>query len=380
MCRINPADLSDVIAAAFRISGDRAAERPIPNAVVSNPPPSGDRLESLDAIRCLAALGIIWVHAIDSTALADFKVLGRFGVPFYLCAAVLLLMRSFRRDPQKRIDLYLGVRAQRLLIPFLAWNFLFLGMRAAAPGGSALEIHPYLLLSGSLIHLWFLPFLFMVTVVATIVAKASVGSIRRRILLSLMFASLSVLLMLHTRPTWMDLTGPEGFFFAQAWKSLPEATMALAVALIVPWKVTSRRWLVLMGIVGTVLLVGAMSQQYLEGENRAMRSLSGVGLLMLAFAPLPRSAGTIASLVGRHAFGIYLTHQFFIEVLRFAAYRSGVTPSAGFDVFTFMFTVVGSVLLTVTLARFCSTAWLVGATTPATWPSSHPQDLPETST
>ena len=56
--------------------------------------PSRPRRVFFDAARLLAALAIVWLHAIRSPALLPSTSLGRFAVPFFTAAAVFLICES----------------------------------------------------------------------------------------------------------------------------------------------------------------------------------------------------------------------------------------------------------------------------------------------
>lgn len=107
----------------------------------------------IDYGRFLAALGIVWFNA-----QAPGDRIAYIALPFFL---VLLALPSTSS---------LSVRAKRLLQPFVIWSVIFAMLNTAL----ALKTNspPFewwrwsMLLSGSWVHLWFLPFAFLVAVVA----------------------------------------------------------------------------------------------------------------------------------------------------------------------------------------------------------------------
>lgn len=96
----------------------------------------------------LAALGIVWFH----TQAPGYRV-AYIALPFFL---VLLSMPS---------STSLGTRARRLLVPFLTWSLVFallstaLSLKNQNPPFEWWRWH--MLLSGTWIHLWVLPFAFI---------------------------------------------------------------------------------------------------------------------------------------------------------------------------------------------------------------------------
>lgn len=107
----------------------------------------------IDYGRFVAALGIVWFHS-----QAPGNRIAYIALPFFL---VLLSMPS---------SASLVVRARRLLVPFVTWSLIF-GMLATAlavknndPPFSWWGWH--MILTGTWIHLWFLPFAFVAAVLA----------------------------------------------------------------------------------------------------------------------------------------------------------------------------------------------------------------------
>jgi peptidoglycan/LPS O-acetylase OafA/YrhL len=98
----------------------------------------------------LAALGIVWFH----TQAPGYRV-AYIALPFFL---VFLSMPS---------SASLGTQAKRLLVPFLTWSLVFAMLSTAL----SLKNHDppfdwwrwHMLLSGTWVHLWFLPFAFVAT-------------------------------------------------------------------------------------------------------------------------------------------------------------------------------------------------------------------------
>lgn len=107
----------------------------------------------IDYGRFVAALGIVWFNS-----QAPGNRIAYIALPFFL---VLLSMPS---------SVTLAVRARRLLLPFVTWSLVFgmLNTALALKSNSA----PFgwwqwhMVLTGTWIHLWFLPFAFLAAVLA----------------------------------------------------------------------------------------------------------------------------------------------------------------------------------------------------------------------
>lgn len=107
----------------------------------------------VDYCRLIAAFGIVWFHTG-----APGYLLAYAGLPFFL---VLLALPS---------RMSMAERARRLLLPLLIWSAVYGLFRVwnAAEQGQALFgwWKPWMFLAGTSIHLWFLPFAFLVALVA----------------------------------------------------------------------------------------------------------------------------------------------------------------------------------------------------------------------
>jgi hypothetical protein len=107
----------------------------------------------VDYGRFVAALGIVWFHC-----QVPGERIAYIALPFFL---VLLSMPS---------SATLGVRARRLLVPFVTWSLIFGMLRTALalknnePPFGWWDWHMFL--TGTWIHLWFLPFAFAASILA----------------------------------------------------------------------------------------------------------------------------------------------------------------------------------------------------------------------
>lgn len=112
----------------------------------------------VDYCRFIAALGIVWFHT-D----APGERLAYIAVPFF----VLLLSLPSRAS--------LADRARRLLVPFVVWSGIYAALRMSSALHSGEDLfgwwQPSMVLTGTSIHLWFLPFAFLVAVVAPVLRK-----------------------------------------------------------------------------------------------------------------------------------------------------------------------------------------------------------------
>jgi fucose 4-O-acetylase-like acetyltransferase len=116
----------------------------------------------VDYCRLVAAFGILWFH----TEAPGYRV-GYVAAPFFI---VLLSLPSRSGLPD---------RARRLLLPFVIWSVIYSLARIAPALHSGDDLFgwwkPSMLLTGTSTHLWFLPFAFLVALVAPAVRTSRVA-------------------------------------------------------------------------------------------------------------------------------------------------------------------------------------------------------------
>lgn len=130
-------------------------------------PQSDQHNATFDYARLIAVIGIIWFHA-----KAPGGVVGYSGLAFFLLLVVVFAMpqigamraRAHRAPPLWR---YAAARGQRLLLPWLIASGLYGGLKLlemirGAPWQS--EFSAQMWITGTALHLWFLPFAFVVCI------------------------------------------------------------------------------------------------------------------------------------------------------------------------------------------------------------------------
>ncbi len=123
-------------------------------------PRQAERIVSIDFLRILAAVGIVWFH----TPGIRHRQIGYAGLPIFLLIFYSLIAR---RDPVGTTYSFIRVRARRLLRPWLFWSLVYglceLGRAIYKTDFGELYTMTVqkLLLCGPTIHLWYLPFAFV---------------------------------------------------------------------------------------------------------------------------------------------------------------------------------------------------------------------------
>lgn len=125
------------------------------------------RNASFDYARLIASIGIIWFHTS-----APYGHIGYSGLAYFLILIPMLALPQIGKLRQLRhrappILRYAAARGQRLLMPWLLASLVYGGLktldvaRGAAWGD---EFNTTMWLTGTAVHLWFLPFAFVICV------------------------------------------------------------------------------------------------------------------------------------------------------------------------------------------------------------------------
>lgn len=127
-------------------------------AVVRPPRPRAARLAGIEVLRLVAAAGIVWFHAG-----APGAVIGYGGLPVFVLLSVAFAAEAAALPPEAVVR----AQARRLLVPWLAWSGVYALLRVAeavARGEPPVAwADPWMLLTGPVLPLWYLPFAFAVT-------------------------------------------------------------------------------------------------------------------------------------------------------------------------------------------------------------------------
>ena len=123
-------------------------------------PMSSERITSVDGLRILAAVGIVWFH----TEGAPYRYIGYTGLPIFLLIFFSLITSHSSTDPARY---FFKRRWNRLVKPWLFWSLLYGALRIVkgACSGEAGSFQALLsletVLAGTHIHLWYLPYAFV---------------------------------------------------------------------------------------------------------------------------------------------------------------------------------------------------------------------------
>ena len=151
------------------------APRP-PASRIAFPPeggarPSSPRYPLLDLLRVLAMGDIVSIHVTGRYLFAGL------GLPVFIIAALTL---AFRKPTLPKLGESARLRTRRVLWPWLVWSAAYgIGyvlLAVKSPDTSLRDLFdPWMVVAGTSVHLWFLPFIF----VAELAALAALRCLHR---------------------------------------------------------------------------------------------------------------------------------------------------------------------------------------------------------
>jgi peptidoglycan/LPS O-acetylase OafA/YrhL len=293
----------------------------------STKPANADYNRTIDLVRFVAALGIVWDHA-----RAPFADIGYLSLALFLMLTSYFAVGSYDRAAAKgQAAGFWAARAQRILIPWLAWCVFYKALQYYM--ADDWRDVPFIsewssLLLGSWIHLWFLPFVMIALAIVPMVAR----DVRTP---ATMYSFATVLIVTSAMCGWLHrhLGWPEPW--PQWWFSIPLFLFGLFLAIArrngMPWLplVTA-----LIASLATVMVepgFAAFIQEFSD-PDRLSTHVTGPGFasvqMILAAIVFEivwriRITGSWPTWLAGFAFGIYVLHPFFMLVA-FKLFGAGV--------------------------------------------------------
>lgn len=137
----------------------------------AGPQGSGSRNGLVEWSRLVCALGIVWFHT-----KAPGGYWGHIGLQVFV---ILLIHFSLGLADRDSVGRFMRRRAGRLLVPWLVWSLIYAAAKTAdavmqgAPLSS--EFRGWMLFTGPSIHLWFLPFAFLLALGLALLPRSGRG-------------------------------------------------------------------------------------------------------------------------------------------------------------------------------------------------------------
>lgn len=249
--------------------------------------PKHQKRYSLELLRFFCAFSIVWGHLGAPRAEIAYA-----GLDTFIILSVALSTRASMRHPLRP---FMAQRARRILLPWLYWSLFYLVLRGVTQGPAAVFTitDPLWLLVGPEIHMWFLPFLFLSAPLAYSATHLPHGRV---------FGGIFVLLAVPLGCT---------AYYLEWIQALPipfiQWAFALPALLYAITRASGRN-------LGPVfILVGSLMCMAILKDIRPAVYLC-LSALLFECALRIRTVGPWAQILGDTAFGIYLSHPFFILV------------------------------------------------------------------
>ena len=331
-------------------------------------------MEMLDAVRFLAAAGVILLHSVTLyPPNVPLGALGRFAVPFFTMVAVALTVDGIRRKPGSSLTAYVTGRFQRIYAPFLVWTAIYLLLRNVKYQFIAHEpwVWPNwpMLLSGSAHHLWFLPFILGVTLAVAFLAKFILFRLPVCVVIVLSIVAAVATSYLNSYHSALGVLGSGEklgtvYFLDMARGALPSALLGLAFG---------RVWSELQGVTGRSALawgglavaVVVLALEPIFNNCRELPILSGLGMVLFALGPWNNGIVRLLARWGKNAYGIYLVHVFWYLMLELVFHRLHLAIGSVSIWLIVFLTVALSTASALWFSQSRWTAWMMGSVSPS---------------
>lgn len=304
-------------------AGDYAVRAPVarPASAVldrATAKPAAVRLPMFDAMRVVAAFGVVWMHTPQAGPWLKVAQTVRFGVAFFTMAALILLARSLDRRPEQKMLDYARTRASRLLVPLALWSAVYIAFYLAVNRWLGtpifLQANVGLLLGGAATHLWFLPFILFACVAAFPLLQAvqTAPQSKRWLVPALVAAGVASVFL----PKEFDQLnqGAKVFFFNATW-AVPTYFFGMAAAMVYPKELTGR-WRLVVPIAGLVMFAVAATCAWKGVSSPAIQAAKGLAVAMVALTPWSPKLIQMLGKLGTLSFGVYLVHLLFVVSFR----------------------------------------------------------------
>jgi surface polysaccharide O-acyltransferase-like enzyme len=339
-------------------------------AALSSPPVSASapRWPVLDLARWPAIYAIVWLHTIRSETLVRSTTLTRFAVPFFVAACVFLVFQGVWARPQRTFLQYARSRFLRIYVPFLVWSAVYLAFKVVKDAALPEQRNDFpalldILWKGSFGHLWFMPFILAVSLVAFIVAKAVHRQQSLRWPVALVSLVAGAALCLPAVDAITSRASPCDYMaFA-----LPAMFWGMTIGLVHGCRsaVVSTCYsrigkplevLYVLIFAGSMIWLAALGPRL---RSIARENLAGVSLLLVALYPAASPTLNRAARFPSLAYGIYFSHMLPIKVCEAFGKKLGVSENWEVDCTIFLVSAVAATLIAWILYQSRWTRWLV---------------------
>jgi peptidoglycan/LPS O-acetylase OafA/YrhL len=262
------------------------------------------RLYAMELLRFFCTIPIVLVHLGG-----EYFSVAYTGFDAFVILSVALSLHSAQR---KDFGPFARQRALRILTPWLLWSVFYLAIRALREGpGAALSLSdPNWLMVGGEIHLWFLPFILVTSLLTFAASRLPLAGSNQALWAGLTALAIAVGCLCYFIEQHHLLPTP----WTQWSLAAPAILYGIARVLGPSWS-------------APVFLAGVIAGMSLLHSPLPALSLCAAALIFELFLRTKR-IGPWAQPLGLAAFGIYLVHPFFIYVVAYFMPIEGNLPLA----------------------------------------------------
>lgn len=269
---------------------------------------SGTHRHSIDLLRFVAAFGIVWAHVLNPNPLA---AIGYTSLAIFLMMVPFLSVRFYEERARRakegtapalpRRRYRMSRRMSRLILPWLFWCGFYKALLVAQSGDLKtlfVITDPWSLLVGPVVHLWFLPFIFVLS--GFVILSPQVFRTRESVIIGSVLAFIVSMLTM-----WAHDTGTLVTPLAQWAFGTPPFLYGLLLAYGIKFRVI---WAPVAFFIGTALF-----SELREGADYwPFHFVLTAVIFALAWKVEIKSA--MFQKLGALAYGIYLIHPFYMMV------------------------------------------------------------------
>lgn len=266
------------------------------------------RLVHVDRLRFLASFDIVSTHALG------YHLLAGVGLPIFLLTSVAMCVHRPVPPPLGR---FLERRARGILVPWLFWSgvyglwFAFLAWYSGRAWNEPFEA--WMILYGTAVHLWFLPFILVANATAVGIARRLGGYPTRAAVLNATWIGVAVLLAAAVLRLHVTTQTP----FPQWLFSIACIPLGLALGRTVSLGERRRKLLMVLAGVGVLLAAIGHARAAGPGIEWALLRRFGLALTLLSGAALwAHRTEPITQLLVRNSFGVCLVHPLLVSAAR----------------------------------------------------------------
>lgn len=204
--------------------------------------------------------------------------------------------------------------------------------------------------TGTTHHLWFLPFVLVISIFSFLLAKIILKYPQIQLLLAATLFVSGAVMVLLPHAEWASHSG---YTASLSYDALPAAFWGISGAIICtifplnPWyeNFLSKTCFSLLAISALLLLI--------YGRNLLLENLGGVILLLFSITYKGRSSVFVRKVaaVGKYTYGIYLVHILFVEGFQDIAQVAGVRGGISLDLCVFSLSIILSLQTVLFLSR-----------------------------